>query len=51
MTTAPCPHYWIIETPDGPISPGRCRLCGEEKEFNNSIEWTYRVQYRGKKEK
>ena len=29
----PCPHHWIIETPDGPISTGRCRMCGEEREF------------------
>ncbi len=40
----PCPHHWIIETPDGPASTGRCRLCGEEREFRNSIEtwggWT-----------
>ncbi len=34
----PCPHHWIIETPDGPVSTGRCRLCGEEREFRNSIE-------------
>ncbi len=44
MTTTPCPHHWVIETANGPISKGKCRLCGEEREFNNSVEtwggWT-----------
>ena len=49
MTTTQCPHHWIIETPDGPVSNGRCKLCGEEKEFNNSMgitenSWTTRPQ-------
>jgi hypothetical protein len=42
----PCAHHWIIETPDGPVSTGRCRLCGEEREFSNSVDtyggWTNR---------
>ncbi len=33
--TAPCPHYWRIETPNGPYSPGVCSLCGAEKQFRN----------------
>ncbi len=33
-----CTHPWIIATPDGPVSKGRCRLCGEEKEFTNTVE-------------
>ncbi len=41
-----CKHHWVIETPGGPFSKGRCRLCGEEKEFSNSVEtydgWTHR---------
>ncbi len=39
MTTAQCAHHWIIETPNGPISKGKCQLCGEEREFNNSIDF------------
>ena len=31
-----CGHYWLIESPGGPISKGRCKLCGAEKEFSNS---------------
>ena len=33
-----CAHYWRIESPDGLISKGECKLCGAEKEFCNS--WT-----------
>ena len=38
MTTH-CSHHWVIETANGPISVGRCRLCREEKEFSNSSEY------------
>ncbi len=34
-----CTHHWVIETPDGPVSIGRCRVCGEEREFNNSLDF------------
>ena len=48
MTTIHCSHHWIIETPKGPVSNGRCKLCGEEKEFSNSVEtrggWTPSTQ-------
>ena len=33
-----CRHHWLIETPDGPTSPGICRLCGEERVFENDFE-------------
>ena len=33
-----CVHHWIIETPDGKTSSGKCRYCGLEKEFSN--DWT-----------
>ena len=39
-----CRHQWIIDSPNGPSSNGVCRLCGEEKEFQNYIEgsaWGY----------
>ena len=41
MTTTQCAHHWIIETPDGPLSKGVCRLCGEERDFNNSTDDKY----------
>lgn len=28
-------HHWIIDSPTGRTSPGRCRACGEEREFPN----------------
>ncbi len=34
-----CSHHWVIQTPDGPVSIGRCKVCGEEREFNNSAEY------------
>lgn len=34
--TKACRHYWHIEEADGPVSRGICRICGEEKEFQNS---------------
>jgi hypothetical protein len=31
-----CQHHWVIETPRGSMSLGRCKRCGEEREFRNS---------------
>ena len=36
-----CTHHWIIQPPEGPVSQGRCRLCGEEREFSNSVDTPY----------
>lgn len=33
-----CIHYWLIGSPTGPISQGKCRNCGILKEFNNFFE-------------
>jgi hypothetical protein len=44
-----CHHYWEIETPNGPKSLGRCRHCGEVKEFYNSFDWL--IDARGKRVK
>ena len=32
-----CDHYWVIESAEGPLSKGVCRLCGGHKEFNNYL--------------
>lgn len=32
--------HWIIESPNGPFSKGRCKICGAEREFKNSIQIT-----------
>jgi hypothetical protein len=31
-----CRHHWLIESPQGALSHGRCKRCGEEREFRNS---------------
>jgi len=37
-TTAMCRHHWVIDTPNGAVSGGRCKRCGVAKEFRNSSE-------------
>ncbi|KKN75621.1 hypothetical protein LCGC14_0378590 [marine sediment metagenome] len=32
-----CIHNWTIETPSGPTSWGVCQVCGQVREFKNSI--------------
>ena len=36
--TATCAHHWLIDSPNGETSRGRCKHCGAEKEFPNSAE-------------
>ena len=31
-----CRHHWLIESPRGALSAGRCKICGEERQFRNS---------------
>lgn len=31
-----CRHHWLIESPHGATSMGRCKRCGEVKAFRNS---------------
>ncbi len=33
-----CTHHWIIETPDGETSKGRCRRCNTVRDFPNAAE-------------
>ena len=30
--------HWVIEPPNGPVSMGKCKKCGTQKEFKNSFE-------------
>ena len=32
-----CHHYWVIEVANGPKSLGKCKNCGEAKEFFNAF--------------
>jgi hypothetical protein len=29
--TQDCAHVWMIDPPNGPTSPGTCRLCGDTR--------------------
>jgi hypothetical protein len=40
MTIATCAHRWNIAPPKGPTSRGRCRKCGEQRDFGNSQNLT-----------
>ena len=33
-----CQHYFIIETPNGRMSKGKCKYCGLKRNFHNSLE-------------
>lgn len=33
-----CRHHWVIETPNGALSGGRCKRCGQKRMFRNSQE-------------
>ena len=35
-----CAHHWVIDPPNGAVSEGRCKSCGEKKEFRNSFEYS-----------
>lgn len=35
-----CRHHWVIETPNGAVSRGRCKRCGAIQEFYNSMPET-----------
>jgi hypothetical protein len=36
-----CAHHWVIDSPRGALSSGRCKRCGEEREFRNSTEYVW----------
>lgn len=36
-----CQHHWVIDPPEGPVSKGVCRGCGEERDFPNAPEGRY----------
>jgi hypothetical protein len=35
-TIITCQHHWLIDSPRGSMSSGRCKRCGEKREFRNS---------------
>ena len=42
QTQEQCVHHWIIDPPEGPVSKGACKLCGEEKEFPNDLSYSWK---------
>jgi hypothetical protein len=32
-----CRHFWVIDDPNGPVSRGKCKLCGAGKDFYNAL--------------
>lgn len=36
-----CVHHWVLESPKGELTPGRCKKCGKEREFTG--ETSYRI--------
>ena len=36
-----CQHHWVIASPRGALSEGRCKRCGEEREFRNSTDYVW----------
>ena len=36
-----CPHRWIIDPPESSVSMGKCSVCGDKKEFQNSLPAEY----------
>lgn len=36
--TPECHHHWVIASPNGAMSLGKCKTCGMEREFPNSAE-------------
>jgi hypothetical protein len=35
-----CRHHWVIESPHGATSLGKCKKCAEVREFRNSASDT-----------
>jgi hypothetical protein len=44
-----CTHYWVIESPDGRTSLGKCKYCGITSEFTN--DWHDALDNMNKKER
>lgn len=36
---AECCHHWMIDSPSGETSRGRCKKCGSERDFQNASPW------------
>ncbi len=37
VVSAECPHFWKIAPPRSMTSSGRCKFCGERRQFSNML--------------
>jgi len=44
-------HHYIVDTPNGPTSEGRCKTCGKTKQFSNYIEESFVSDYNVRRER
>ena len=44
QTQEQCVHHWLIDPPEGPVSKGVCKLCGEVKEFPNDLSYSWKEE-------
>jgi hypothetical protein len=43
LSSSACAHHWIIESPSGESSIGKCKLCGESRSFPNEANRAFYV--------
>ena len=36
--TAVCTHHWVLATPDEDVVRGRCKRCGETRDYPASLD-------------
>ena len=47
-----CQHHYMLDPPKKKTSWGKCKYCGDEKEFSNLPDLSYQLGYRsGRKKK
>jgi hypothetical protein len=37
VTEVTCHHHWMVESTDADVAKGVCRVCGEERKFENGF--------------
>ncbi len=38
LTTQACVHHWVLAHPEDDVIHGRCKRCGETREYPASVE-------------
>ena len=50
MKSLNCKHYFILETPNGPVAEGVCKHCGKKQAHYNAFMPKVKLRRIGKKE-